>query len=630
MTASDRSSMTFDQWMQLGMGCALLVLTVYASAVVPLHPTIQRGVFLTAIILVALAAKPLPGYWRLLDAAIAAASIVSIGYLLVNWETLAYRVVYEPDTTEYVLAFAAVLCVLEVTRRVVGWPMIAVTIAVVLYAHFGRILPEPFTHKGYDIGRLVVTQYLTHEGLFGSLLGVAAVLVAAFILFGALLQLVGVADLFMTLAARFSRGTHGGPAKLAVTGSALMGTISGSSTANVVTTGTTTIPLMIRAGYRPEFAAATEAVSSTGGQFMPPIMGVAAFLMAEITGIPYVTIATAAIIPALLYVVCVYCEVDFEARRLNLRERDLLTGIGVSFSLVRGLSLLLPLAVLLYLLLMLYAPAKAAFWGSVTVLLVALPTWRRTFTLEKMRDIVLSFAGAATTVGLACATAGIVIGMLNLTGASLNLSYVLVELAGNSKFMLLLMVMLLCLILGMGLPTPAAYAVAAAFAAPMLTTVGVSKIAAHLFVLYFACISSITPPVAIAAYAAAGLAGCSPMKTAVVATKLGLAAFIVPFMFVEHHALLIGYASAWDTVLATATALVGVAALAVATIGYYRGPVGWLERIGWAGAALFLIAPAMTLSAAGLAVAGALLAYHRWKYPQPLADVASSVGGPNH
>jgi TRAP transporter 4TM/12TM fusion protein len=458
----------------------------------------------------------------------------------------------------------------------------------------------------------MANQYLTHEGLFSSVLGVAATLVPAFILFGCALQIAGVADLLMTLASQLSLGP-GGPAKLAVTGSALFGTISGSSTANVVGTGTTTIPLMKRAGFEPSFAGAVEAVASTGGQIMPPVMGVAAFLMSEVTGIPYVTIAIAAVVPALLYYAAVYIEVDLEARRLSLTGA-LTDALASSRSVWQRAYMLLPFVVLIYLLFMMYSPMKSALWATVGVVLLTFVSRETWLTREKLQSLVRMFTQGTLTVALACATAGIVVGALNITGAGLRMTFVLVEMAGKERILLAIIVMIICIILGMGLPTPAAYAVAASFAAPMLAMVAMNKMQAHMFILYYASLSSITPPVAIAAYAAAGIADAPPMRTGWIAWKLGLAAFIVPFMFTENTALFIGQAAVFDTVQATLTGLLGVACLAMATIGYLFGPITLYERGGYFLASLLLLYPTVLVSLFGIAIAGVLLAVHISKY----------------
>jgi TRAP transporter 4TM/12TM fusion protein len=378
---------------------------------------------------------------------------------------------------------------------------------------------------------------------------------------------------------------------------------------------------MRRAGFSPTFAAGVEAVSSTGGQIMPPVMGVAAFLMAELTGIPYGTIALAAVIPAVLYFLCVFFEVDLESRKLKLAtEWDAASRAKIG-EIVRKSYLLLPIGVLAYLLFSMYSPTKAAFWACISALVVGVPNWRHLLTRAAGSQIVMDFVSSAVTVVLACATAGIIVGVLALTGASLSLSYVLVDLAGDNYFLLLLFVMILCVILGMGLPTPAAYAVAAAFAAPMLVQAGVDKLAAHMFVLFYASLSSITPPVAVAAYAAAGIANASPMRTAIVATKLGLTAFIIPFIFADNTALFIGQAPFAETAFAAITAMIGVAALAVSTIGYFKGPVSWIERAGYFAASILMMLPDLLMSLAGMALGGALLAFHLVRYRPTVTTV---------
>lgn len=594
----------------IAIGAFLMAFTVYTSATMPLPPTVHRGVFLLGIVYLGLLMRPLPGPLILIDAALAVGATVSFGYLILNWEELAYRSLFEPQLNEIILGIIVLACVIELTRRLIGWPIALVTVLALAYALFGRHLPDAFAHRGFSVERIVTAQYLTHEGLFGSLTGVAVTLVAMFLVFGALVQQVGIADLFMKLSAKLSFGAFGGPGKIEVVSSAFMGMVSGSSTANVVTTGTTTIPMMRRAGFSPTFAASVEAVSSTGGQIMPPVLGVAAFLMAELTGIPYGTIALASIVPALLYFICVFIEVDLESRKLKLvTDWDKAARTTLS-EIIRKSYLLLPIVVLAYFLFAMYSPTKAAFWACITAVIVGIPDWRQILTRAASSQIVMDFVSSAVTVVLACASAGIIVGVLSLTGASLSLSYALVELAGDSYFLLLLFVMLLCVILGMGLPTPAAYAVAAAFAAPMLVQAGVDKLAAHMFVLFYASLSSITPPVAVAAYAAAGIANASPMRTAVMATKLGLSAFIIPFVFAQNSALFVGQAPLFDTLIVSVMALLGVAALALSTIGYYKGPIGWVERAGYFAAAILMMYPGIAFSLTGIGLAAILLTYH--------------------
>lgn len=610
MTETGFTSKTLRHILLLLISAALAAFIVVTSATIPLPPTLHRGIFLLAVVYMGLLLYPLPGRLWLIDLLIAICGTISIGFVIWNWEGLAYRINFEMELPELTLALVALATVIEVTRRAVGPSLSIIAIVALLYAYYGASMPEPFTHRGFGMDRLMASQYLTHDGLFSSLLGVASTLVAMFLVFGAVIQQVGVTDLFMRCAAKLSFGAFGGPGKIEVVSSALMGMVSGSSTANVVTTGTATIPMMTKAGFTPRFAAAVEAVSSTGGQIMPPVMGVAAFLMAEVTGIPYATIALAAVVPALLYFVGVFIEVDLESRRLGLTSHwDEASRTRIS-EILKQSYLLFPLILLTYLLFASYSPTKAAFWAAVSALIVGLPNWRRFIQLENVVAMLADFASAVVTVGLACATAGVVVGVLNMTGTSLLFSYTLVELAGNNVALLLVLVMVLCVILGMGLPTPAAYAVGAAFAAPMLATAGIGLLNAHMFVFFFSCLSSITPPVAVAAYAAAGIAGCSPTGAAITATRLGLGAFLVPFAIAGGNGLLIGQAPALEVVIASTSALLGVAALGVAVIGYYLAPLRLVERLAYGVAAVLLISPSHWLSLVGAVIGAVLLAFH--------------------
>lgn len=632
MTGQDQGAAAVASKLGAGIyyavGAALVAFALVTSGTSPLQPTLQRAIFLMALIVLAVLLRPSPRKLIWWDVLIVGAGAVSIMYLILNWESLAYRAQFEPSMLEYVLGTAAVLVTLEVTRRVVGPTLSVVALAAILYARFGNYLPEPFQHKGYSVARLLANQYLTHEGLFSSLLGIAATLVVMFILLGCLLQYVGVADLLLRISLRLSRRSHGGPAKLAVLASSLIGAISGSSTSNVVATGTTTIPLMKKAGFRPVFAGATEAVASAGGQLMPPVLGVAAFLMVEITGIPYLTIIIAALIPAVLYYLAVYLGVDVEARRLGLRGLDPQAeelkhhGDGRIWP---QLYLVAPFFILIYLLFQGFSPTKAAFWSTVCLAIIVLPRLKSLLRLEGLRHVLHLFIRGIVTVGLACATAGVIVGALSITGASLRLSYSMVEAAGGSEFLLLVFVMVLSIILGLGLPTPAAYAVAASFAAPVLSLSGIPMLQAHLFVFYYACISSITPPVAIASFAAASIAGSSPMATALLSTKLALAAFLIPFMFVYDGGLLIGQAAPLQVLQSSLTAGIGVVALVLATGGYFLRDISWPERGGLLVGAFLLFSSELYYALPGLVLVGGLLALHWWRARR--AALAPALGG---
>ena len=313
----NKNNFSWSDTLILFFGSILIIFAVYTSVAIPLQPTLQRGIFLLLLVPLVVIFYPSKPIWRVMDYIVMILNIVPLLYLLLNWEALAYRSLFEPTIMEYIFGFAITIGVLEMTRRVVGWPLFIVALIFILYARFGNVLPSPFTHRGYAVGRLVVNQYLTHEGIFSSLLGIVATVVAPFILFGSLLQFTGLADLFIDISSKIGK-FKGGPAKMALIASTLFGTISGSSTSNVLTTGTTTIPLMKKAGYSSIFAGAVEAASSCGGQLIPPIMGATAFLIAYLTGIPYITIAIAAVIPSIFYVVGIFFCIDLEARRLSL------------------------------------------------------------------------------------------------------------------------------------------------------------------------------------------------------------------------------------------------------------------------------------------------------------------------
>ncbi len=601
------------------LGSLLMAFTLWTSATSPLSPMLQRTIVLLIMVYITLLFHPVKnGRYRAIDWLLTLGATVSIGYLMINWKVLAYRVSYAPVMYEVILGLCIIIVIIELTRRGVGLPLAIIAVLSILYARFGNYLPAAFAHKGYDLSRLISNQYLTFEGIFGTMLGTLSTVIAPFVLFGSVLQAVGVGDLIIDSAYLFARNSKGGPAKMAVIASCLFGTISGSSTSNVMTTGCTTIPLMKNTGYERNFAGAVEAAASTGGQIMPPVMGVAAFLMSYVTGIPYITIAIAALIPALFYYAGIFIEVDLEARRIGLKplkEREIPVALK---DVLKRAYLLFPFVVLVYLMLMMWSPAKSAFWALAISLVLACLKKRTRINLKMIKKIILDFAAGMKTVSLACATAGIVIGALNLTGATLRLTYAFVEVSQGNQLLLMICIAALCIILGMGLPTPAAYSVAAAFAAPALVQVSIPELSAHLFVLYYACLSSITPPVAIAAYAAAGLSGGSPMKTGWTSCRLALVGFIVPFMFVYGPSLLIGQADILSTALASISGLIGVFFLSVATIGYLKARIGIVERILFVVPAMFLIHPGMQTDLIGLGLGAVLLGVHIIRYNSAL------------
>lgn len=432
--------------------------------------------------------------------------------------------------------------------------------------------------------------YLGTEGIFGIPLGVSATFVFMFILFGSVLEQTGMGKFIIDLSMALAGWSTGGPAKVAVVSSGLMGSISGSSVANVCTTGMFTIPLMKSVGYKPHFAGAVEAVASTGGQIMPPVMGAAAFIMAQFMGVPYVQVALAAVVPALLYYFAVIVQVHFEASRLGFRglPREQLPSV---LRLLRQKGhLLIPLIGIVYFLIGGFTPLKAAYNGILISFVVSWLNKETRLTLPRLIAALESGARSALGVACACATVGIIVGTATLTGLGLRIASAIVTLAGGNLLLTLLFTMVACILLGAGLPTTANFIVTSTMAAPALFQLGVSPMAAYMFVLYFGIAADLSPPVALAAYAGAGIAGAEPMKTGVTAMKLALAGFIVPFIYVYNPILVLVDFSFVPFALAVGTAMLGVVLLGMSTIGYFRGVLSlWKRALAFVGAILLLI-----------------------------------------
>lgn len=555
------------------------------------------------------------------DLVLAGLGGVSGIYIFMEYEVLTLRLGLV-STADFFLGAIATILLLEATRRVIGSIMPGIALVFLLYAYFGQYAPGLIAHRGYSISRIVSQMYLTTEGIYGLVLGVSATFIYLFVLFGSFLKVSGGGQLFIDLAYSLFGRVRGGPAKVAVVASGLFGMVSGSAAANVVGTGTFTIPLMKSIGYRPHFAGAVEAVASSGGQLMPPVMGAAAFIMSEILEIPYIKICLHALLPALLYYFCAFVIVDLEAAKTGLmgmppealpKARKILRERGL---------LLLPIPVLIYFLAVeQVTPMKAAFWSIITTFgliaaqhilnlrrnleggaLISQASLRAGVALIRETGGAMEDAAKGSLiVATACATAGIIIGVTNLTGLGLKLSGILVDLAGGSLVALLVLTMIASIILGMGLPTTACYILLAVLAAPALIKMGVIPIAAHLFVFYFGIISAITPPVAGAAYAASPIAGVEPMKIGFTACRLGIAAFILPYMWIYGPSLLI-LGDLWSITLAAITSSIGVAACAAGIQGYIFRPASMLERVLLLIASLLLIKPGWVTDSIGLAL----------------------------
>ncbi|MDR1935383.1 MAG: TRAP transporter permease [Candidatus Accumulibacter sp.] len=530
-------------------------------------------------------------------------------YLVVNYMTLIERPGM-PSDLDLAWGFVLIFVLLEATRRISNPVLPCLAIICLLYAYFGNVLPAGMGHRGFSISRIINHMYLGTEGIFGTPLEVSSTFVFMFILFGAVLEKTGVGKFIIDLSLGLAGWASGGPAKVTVVASGIMGTVSGSSVANVCTVGMFTIPLMKSVGYRPHFAAAVEAAASTGGQIMPPVMGAGAFIMAQFLGWPYIEVAKAAIIPALLYYTAVLIQVHFEAKRLGLSgiARENLPNVWYLLR-TRGF-LLLPLGAIIYLLVAGYTPLMAAFWG----ILVSIPlSWLNKETRLTPKKLVEAFeAGARSSLGVACACAcvGFIVGTGTLTGLALRIAGGIVDLSGGLLLPTLLLTMCASILLGTGLPTTANFIVTSTMAAPALKLLGVPDIAAYMFVFYFGIAADLTPPVALAAYAAAGIAGADPMKSGVTSLKLALAGFLVPFIYVYNPILLMVDATPLAMIQATITSLAGVYLLSMATIGYYNGNLSWLMRIVASAGALGLLVPGTTSDLCGLA---ALVFIYLWQ-----------------
>lgn len=536
-----------------------------------------------------------------LDLCLAIISIIPPVYILVNYQSLILRAGTVTQTDMLVGALGIVM-VIEAARRIVGLPIVIVVICFLIYGFFGPYMPDSIAHRGLNLDQMVAHLFFTTEGVFGIPMGVSSTFIFLFILFGAYLEKTGLGKFFIDISNAIAGWASGGPAKVAVISSALEGTISGSSVANVVGSGSFTIPMMKKLGYGKNFAGAVEAAASTGGQIMPPIMGAAAFLMAEFIGVPYMEVVKAAVVPAILYFLGVFLGVHFEAKRENLKgtPRSMLPPF-MNILKEEG-HLVIPLFAIIGLLSSGYTPMRAALAGIVISIAAAMLRANTRMSFMDIVDGLIKGARGALGVLVACASAGIIIGVVTKTGIGLKLASALVDLSNGSFMLLLFCTMITSLILGMGVPTTANYVITSTIAAPALISLGVPIMAAHMFVFYFGIIADITPPVALAAFAGAAISGGNPIMTGINASKLGIAAFIIPYMFVLSPAMLGIDASFTDVLGTTLTAVIGMVGVSAAMIGFFITKTSWLERLLLLGGGLALIDPGTVTDLVGTAV----------------------------
>ena len=533
-----------------------------------------------------------------IDLVFVAMTIVVNTYLIINFKEIIYRV-GNPNTTDIVFGIILILLVLEAARRSIGIALPLVSIIFVAYGLAGPYLPFPelLGHRGFSLSNIINTQYISMLGIFSIPIGVSSTFVFLFVLFGAFLEVSGAGEFFNNLAYAATGRMVGGPAKTAVVASGLMGSISGSTGANVMTTGAFTIPMMKKMGFKAHFAGAVEAAASTGGQIMPPVMGVVAFLIADFLSIPYIKVAVMAAIPAILYFLTLFLAIHFEAKKTGMvppahEELPCLRDI-----IKDGWFFVLPVILLVYLLAEDYSPTLAAFYSIILILILSMI---RTLLRTGIRGIlaeVLAWASALERAGRnmlvvvsSCACAGIILGMVSLTGLGFKFTFTVTQLAGHSLILLLCVAMIACIILGTGLTSVPSYILVAILIAPGLVDQGIMPLGVHLFIFYYAVLSFITPPVALAAYFASGIAGADPLKIGFTAMRLALPGFIVPFLFVYNPSLLL-QGSIPNIILSVGLTVLGFSVLTSGLVGYFRKDIGIFDRILLLGSGALLLYP---------------------------------------
>ena len=522
-------------------------------------------------------------------------------YITILDENLQLRagIVYASDI---LFAILLIIAIFEACRRKMGNPLVIITLVFVAYAFLGKYIPGFLNQPGMTLKKFTSLVYLTTDGIFGSPLYASASYVVLFVLLGAIMSVSGIGDYMTNLATSLFGHMRGGPAKVAVVASGFFGSISGSPTANVIGTGTFTIPMMKKNGFEPEFAAAVEATASTGGAIMPPIMGSTAFIMAEMLGIPYTAVAKAALIPAILYFLAVLFGVDIYAAKHGLKgiPRSQLPKVR---SMLKQIYMLAPLIFLIFCMAVFNMTIVRSGLLTIIVTLVLVEINPKTrMTKEQWLQIPVQTVKSAVSVGIACAMAGIISGVIMGSGLGYRISSILTSVAGTSMLLLLVLTMVVSLIMGMGVPNTAAYLVLASLVAPTMIQLGIPPLAAHMFIFYFGCISSITPPVALAAYAGAGLAGCDPNKTGYKAFRLAFCSFLMPYLFVYNPVLLME-GGVLDILWSLVTALIGAYLLASGFEGFFfRWSLKWFERPLMILGAVMLIVPGMVTDLVGIAI----------------------------
>ena len=596
---------------------AMAAFQLYTAITVSFSPMVQRSVHLAfALSLLFLITPTRPGAGRADLAARCLAAILGVVvtlYAAVEFTNPGIFRAIDPTRTDIVLGTILVLLLLEATRRVAGPSLAIIAASFLLYAFVGPWLPGLLGHPGFEYSQVISSMYVRLEGIFGTALGASATYVYVFILFGSFMIRMGGGDFFIELAQALLGNTRGAAGKISIFASALFATITGTGPSNVAAVGIVTIPTMIRSGYPPRMAAALEAAASVGGQITPPIMGAAAFIMADLLGIPYYEIAKAALIPAVFYFVSLFVTADLEAARHGLKGMPREDLPSLRKTLTGGWHFLIPVAVLLYFLAIAQvSPGRAGAWA----LLAFLPLWlfrelhaRRRIDVRKVIAALDESSRSAVMIAVACAIVGVIMNVTDLTGLGLKFTSLILGFSNEQLLVLLALTAAAALLLGTGLPTTATYLICAILVAPALAKMGVPLLTAHLFVFYFGVVSDLTPPTAVSCYVAGGIAGESGMRVAFSATRVALPALIVPFMFVYSPSLLL-QGSVVDVLVASIPAMLGLLAMSVALIGYWRGPLLFWERALALIAGALMVVPGLVNVGIGIVVMAIITVTH--------------------
>ena len=591
---------------------AMACFHVYTSGTGLLETMMQRSIHLFFVLVLAFLMYPGSKKRKaqgpsVIDITLAVLSAVAVGYVIIDNRNFLLRSGIA-NRTDVVMAILLTILVLEATRRCVAKELSIVAILFLLYGYFGYLMPGIFRIKGGSITRLVDHLYMIPEGIFGTCLGTSANYIVLFVIFGAFLEKSGLGTLIQDIAISLTGQQAGGPAKVSVISSALFGTVSGSAAANVVTTGSFTIPLMKRIGYSPEFSAAVEACASTGGQIVPPVMGTAAFLMADYIGMPYRDIMIAAILPCLLYYFAIFVAVHLRAKHHGLRGLRKEECPDLKKALKERGHLILPFALVIYLICAGYSAVFSGFWGIASTVLVAQCRRTTRMSFRDILDALTEGAKRSVSVAVACTCVGFVIGIVTLTGIGTTLGNYILVLAQGQLLLTCILAMILSVVLGMGLPCTGVYIVMATIVAPVLTRFGVPTVAAHLFCFYYGIMASITPPVAIAAYAGAGIAQCNPARAGWISFRIALPGLLVPYVFVYNSSiLLVTGMPFYETVTTLLTAAAGIVMLCMAFERFARYDLAKWESVLLGTAGFLMVVPGLATDLFGLATAALII-----------------------